>query len=63
MPSNDCVQCFALVFAILFPPIGVLIYDGCGCDLLINICLTLLGFLPGIIHAMYIIFGRKDDGL
>ena len=29
---------------------------GCDCDLLINIGLTLLGYLPGIIHALYIIF-------
>uniref|UniRef100_A0A915D5K7 t-SNARE coiled-coil homology domain-containing protein n=1 Tax=Ditylenchus dipsaci TaxID=166011 RepID=A0A915D5K7_9BILA len=28
---------------------------GCGVDLLINIGLTLFGFIPGIIHAFYII--------
>jgi hypothetical protein len=27
------------------PPIGVFIVAGCGADLLINICLTLLGFV------------------
>jgi len=27
---------------------------GCGADLLINICLTLLGYLPGHIHAFYL---------
>lgn len=27
---------------------------GCGADLFINICLTVLGYLPGHIHAFYI---------
>lgn len=33
------------------PPVGVAIIAGCGADLLINICLTLLGYIPGHIHA------------
>ncbi|KAH9946001.1 UPF0057-domain-containing protein [Epithele typhae] len=43
------------VFAILLPPLGVFLERGCGADFLINILLTLLGYLPGIIHALYII--------
>ncbi|KAJ9072401.1 plasma membrane proteolipid Pmp3 [Entomophthora muscae] len=46
---------FKFAFAILLPPLGVLLERGCGCDLLINIGLTLLGYIPGIIHACYII--------
>jgi hypothetical protein len=26
---------------------------GCGADLFVNICLTLLGYIPGHIHAFY----------
>ena len=33
---------------------GVLVVAGCGADLLINICLTILGVLPGHVHAFYI---------
>lgn len=40
----------------LVPPVGVYIVAGCGADLLINICLTLLGYLPGHIHAAYILY-------
>lgn len=29
------------------PPVGVAMIAGCGADLLINICLTLLGYVPG----------------
>ncbi|KAF9647588.1 UPF0057-domain-containing protein [Thelephora ganbajun] len=42
-------------FAVIFPPLGVALERGCGADLLINILLTLLGYIPGIIHALYII--------
>lgn len=42
-------------FAVILPPLGVLLEKGCGCDLLINILLTCLGYIPGIIHAFYII--------
>ncbi|EZF79278.1 plasma membrane proteolipid 3 [Trichophyton rubrum CBS 202.88] len=44
-----------IILAIILPPIGVFLERGCGADLLINICLTILGYIPGIIHALYII--------
>jgi len=44
-----------IIFAIFVPPIGVFLERGCGADLLINILLTILGYIPGIIHALYII--------
>ncbi|KAI9298286.1 cation transport-related protein [Neoconidiobolus thromboides FSU 785] len=50
-----CTDIFKFIFAIILPPLGVLFERGCGVDLLINIGLTLLGYIPGIIHACYII--------
>ncbi|KAJ3561904.1 hypothetical protein NP233_g9906 [Leucocoprinus birnbaumii] len=44
-----------IIFAVVFPPLGVFLERGCGADLLINILLTILGYIPGIIHALYII--------
>lgn len=44
-----------ILIAILLPPLGVALDRGIGKDFLINIVLTLLGYLPGIIHAVYII--------
>ncbi|KAK3691739.1 plasma membrane proteolipid Pmp3 [Vermiconidia calcicola] len=46
---------FKIVLAIFLPPAGVFLERGCGADLLINILLTVLGYIPGIIHALYII--------
>lgn len=45
------------------PPVGVYCVAGCGADLLINIALTLLGFLPGHIHAFYLeyIYYKKKE--
>ncbi|KAI0216117.1 plasma membrane proteolipid Pmp3, partial [Massospora cicadina] len=41
-----CTDIFKFAFAILLPPLGVLFERGCGCDLLINIGLTMLGYIP-----------------
>ncbi|RWS27184.1 plasma membrane proteolipid 3-like protein [Leptotrombidium deliense] len=50
-----CSDICKFILAFFLPPIGVLIEKGCGKDLLINILLTLLLWLPGFIHACYII--------
>jgi len=47
-----------IILAIFLPPLAVLWERGCGCDLLINLLLCLLGFLPGCIHALYIILTK-----
>lgn len=47
-----------ILFAILLPPIGVLLQVGLGAQFWINILLTLLGYIPGIVHAVYIIARR-----
>ncbi|CAO1597713.1 plasma membrane proteolipid Pmp3 [Xanthoria calcicola] len=44
-----------IILAIFLPPIGVLAERGIGSDFFINILLTILGYIPGIIHALYII--------
>ncbi len=44
-----------ILIAILLPPLGVFLQVGLGKHFWINILLTLLGYFPGIIHAVYII--------
>lgn len=44
-----------IILAIILPPLGVFLERGCGADFFINILLTILGYLPGILHALYII--------
>lgn len=45
-----------ILFAILLPPLGVFLEVGLKGHFWLNILLTLLGFIPGIIHALYVIF-------
>ncbi|KAI6090967.1 hypothetical protein F4821DRAFT_228341 [Hypoxylon rubiginosum] len=55
-----------ILITILFPPIGVWAVAGCGADLLINICLTILGYIPGHIHAFYleyVYYDRREQAL
>ena len=47
-----------ILLAILLPPVGVFLQVGLGAQFWINILLTLLGYVPGIIHAVYIIVTR-----
>ncbi|OAL43521.1 hypothetical protein IQ07DRAFT_491326, partial [Pyrenochaeta sp. DS3sAY3a] len=41
--------------AIWVPFVPVALRRGCSADLFINICLCVLGWIPGVIHAWYII--------
>lgn len=47
-----------IIFAILLPPLGVFLQVGFGGAFWLNILLTLLGYIPGIIHAVWIIARR-----
>jgi uncharacterized membrane protein YqaE (UPF0057 family) len=47
-----------IVLSILLPPLGVFLQVGIGLQFWINILLTLLGYIPGIIHAIWIIARR-----
>ena len=47
-----------IIIAILLPPLGVFLQEGLGKHFWINIILTLLGYIPGIVHAIYIIIKR-----
>ncbi len=44
-----------IIFAILLPPLGVFLQVGLGKHFGLNILLTILGYIPGIVHAVYII--------
>lgn len=47
-----------IVIAILLPPLGVFLQVGLGPQFWLNILLTLLGYIPGIVHAVWIIAKR-----
>ncbi|CAM7853762.1 UPF0057 membrane protein yqaE [Enterobacter cloacae BWH 43] len=43
-----------VVFTIILPPLGVLLGKGFGWAFILNIILTLLGYIPGLIHAFWV---------
>jgi uncharacterized membrane protein YqaE (UPF0057 family) len=47
-----------ILLAILLPPLGVLLQVGLRGHFWLNILLTLLGYIPGIVHAVWIIARR-----
>ncbi|KPV41665.1 hypothetical protein AN478_00850 [Thiohalorhabdus denitrificans] len=47
-----------IIAAVLLPPLGVFLQVGLKGAFWLNILLTLLGFIPGIIHAVWVIARR-----
>ena len=45
---------------IILPPAGVLLTYGLSSTLLINVALTLLGWVPGMIHGVWAISKREE---
>lgn len=47
-----------IILAIVLPPLGVALEVGLGPQFWLNLLLTILGYIPGIIHAVYVIVSR-----
>ncbi len=44
-----------IVLSILIPPLGVFLKVGLGKQFWINVVLTFLGYIPGLVHAIWVI--------
>lgn len=44
--------------AIILPPLGVLMQVGLGLHFWLNILLTILGYVPGIIHTVWVVLRK-----
>lgn len=49
-----------IITGILLPPLGIFLTVGIGPTFLINILLTVLGWLPGSIHALWVIVKHEE---
>ncbi len=56
--SNGSADLLRVVLSVLLPPVGVFLQEGIGTQFWINILLTLLGYIPGLVHAIWIIVRR-----
>lgn len=44
-----------ILAAIILPPLGVFLQVGIGLHFWLNVLLTILGYVPGIIHAVWVV--------
>ncbi|KZT10532.1 UPF0057-domain-containing protein [Laetiporus sulphureus 93-53] len=56
-PMSDVMLYFLALF---IPPLAVFFKRGLTADFWINVCLWILGWIPGVLHAWYII--AKSEG-
>lgn len=49
---------FMTILSILLPPLGVALARGIGGTFFLNVLLTLLGYVPGLVHAIWVVARR-----
>jgi uncharacterized membrane protein YqaE (UPF0057 family) len=50
-----------ILLAILLPPLAMFFTVGLGLHFWLNILLTIFGYIPGIIHAIWVISSRAKE--
>jgi uncharacterized membrane protein YqaE (UPF0057 family) len=58
MSSTSTADLLRVVLSVLLPPLGVFLQEGLGTQFWLNVLLTLLGYVPGLVHAIWIIARR-----
>lgn len=49
-----------VILSILIPPLGVFLTVGIGGAFWLNLLLTILGYFPGVLHAIWVIAKRSE---
>ena len=50
-----------LLLSFIVPPLPVYLHRGVGRDLVLNILLTFLGGIPGILHSLWIVATSTEE--
>jgi uncharacterized membrane protein YqaE (UPF0057 family) len=50
---------FKIILAIFLPPVAAFLQVGFGGHFWLNIVLTIIGFFPGMIHALWLVASGK----
>ncbi|MCG8686617.1 MAG: YqaE/Pmp3 family membrane protein [Desulfobacterales bacterium] len=53
------MELLKIIVAILLPPLGVFLQVGIGKHFWLNILLTIILYLPGVVHAVWVIAKKK----
>ncbi len=54
-PMDMTMDVIRIIVAIIIPPLGVFLQVGLGGHFWLNLLLTLLGYVPGVVHALWVI--------
>jgi uncharacterized membrane protein YqaE (UPF0057 family) len=58
MTGKDVLK---IVACVILPPLGVGLHVGLTLHFFLNIVLTLLGYLPGVIHAIFVVVTMNES--
>lgn len=53
--GRSLLDIIRIILAFLLPPLSVFLKVGIGLHFWLNIILTILGFVPGMIHALWVL--------
>jgi uncharacterized membrane protein YqaE (UPF0057 family) len=53
------MELIKIIIVIILPPLGVFLQVGIGRHFWLNLLLTLLGYIPGIVHGVWVIAKNK----
>ncbi len=54
-PRPGSASFLLILLAILLPPLAVALSAGLGGRFWLNLLLTLLGYIPGLVHAIWVV--------
>jgi len=49
-----------VIASVIIPPVGVFLKRGLGWSFILSILLTILGYVPGLIYALYVVLSDKS---
>ena len=55
MADEGISKLLLIIIAIILPPLAVGLKSGIGGALILNIVLTLIFYIPGLLHALYVV--------
>jgi len=60
IPCTRMADLIRVLLSVLIPPPGVFFKVGIGLSFWVNILLTILGYIPGLVHAIWILASKRS---
>ena len=60
--EHPTVPLFRLILSVILPPLGVFLAVGFEARFFINLLLTFLGYIPGLVHAVWVVARTSGSG-